>query len=374
MKVVWLKENRAAKTAFFQAVAGDKGQGLATWPLSFKDFPETRSRARDCLARAKKQPKGALGRALKLAFLRGRYNWARRYFTQNPDAMALCWQGLTGTRRAFMEGARDAGAARLFAELAPLPGFKTLDPAGVNAEGSVPQDVAFYDGVQADPDLLATLKDQFTARTSRRADVGQSEGQGADGPYIFVPLQVPDDSQMVLFAGWVGSMEGFINALTVAAQSLPDGWHLRLKEHPSSKIKLTTQINAAILAGARMELDNTTDSFAQIRGSRGVLTCNSSMGLQAMFFDVPVITTGRCFYALPGLTRHASDAVSLRKALAYADQLRFDPALRARFLTWLAKDYYIRETVDGFDHEAIRRRIAEARACSGNHLLSAKSG
>lgn len=374
MKAAWLKENRPEKTAFFQAVAGKRGQGLATWPLSFKDFPETQSRARDCLARAKKQPRGALGRAVKLAFLKGRYNWARHYFTQHPDTLALCWQGLTGTRRAFMEGARDAGAARLFAELAPLPGFKSLDPDGVNAEGSVPQTPAFYDDVQPDPTLLTLLKDQFTARVSRRADVGQSESQPTNSPYIFVPLQVPDDSQMVLFAGWVGSMEGFINALTIAAQSLPDGWHLRLKEHPSSKIKLTTQINAAILAGARMELDNTTDSFAQIRASRGVLTCNSSMGLQAMFFDVPVITTGRCFYALPGLTRHAGDAVSLRKALGHANQLRFDPAFRARFLTWLAKDYFIAETEGGFDQEAIARRIAEAYACSGNHLSSVKLG
>lgn len=366
MKTVWLKENRAEKTAFFQAVAGKGGQGLATWPVSLRGYPETNARAAACLARAKKQPKNPVSRALKLAFLKGRYNWARRYFSQQPDTLAVCWQGLTGTRRAFMEAARDAGAARLFAELAPLPNRKTLDPNGVNAEGSVPQDRGFYDGIDADPALLVQLRDGFSARQSRRSDVGQSEGAPTDGPYIFVPLQVPDDSQMLLFAGWVGSMEGFINALTVAAKDLPTGWHLRLKEHPSSKIKLTEQITAAIRAGARMELDNTTDSFAQLRGSRGVLTCNSSMGLQAMFFDVPVITTGRCFYAIKGLTSHAGDASSLRDVLSRAPKLTFDAAFRARFLTWLAKDYYIAETETGFDQTAITSRIAEARACSGS--------
>lgn len=376
MPIAWLNEPHDDKRRFFQAIAEVDGQGhkLPTWPLSFHAYPETNARARDCLARAKKQPTSAIGRAIKLAFLKGRYNWARRYFTKHPDQIALCWQGLTGTRRAFMEGARDAGAARLFGELAPLPGFKTLDPCGVNAEGSVPQTPDAFDDVTPDTALIETLRNSFTARAPRRRDVGQAGKKTTDSPYIFVPLQVPDDSQMVLFAGWVGSIEGFINALTVAAQALPDGWHLRLKEHPSSKIKLTDQINAAIKAGARIVLDNATDSFGQIRASRGVLTVNSSMGLQAMFFDVPVITTGRCFYAMPGLTTHAPDAVSLRAALEAADQATFDADFRARFLTWLAKDYYIGETEKNFDHAAIKSRIAEARACSSSPALSAKSG
>ena len=33
----------------------------------------------------------------------------------------------------------------------------------------------------------------------------------------FVPLQVPDDSQMVLFAGWTGGMPGFVAAIAAAA-------------------------------------------------------------------------------------------------------------------------------------------------------------
>ncbi|SEW01393.1 capsular polysaccharide export protein [Cognatiyoonia koreensis] len=373
MPIVWLKEPHAEKERFFQAIGESNGRALRTWPVSFQHFPETNARAAACLARAKKQPKSAVGYALKLAFLKGRYNWARRYFAAHPDDLALCWQGLTGTRRVFMEGARDAGAARLFSELAPLPGYKTLDPEGVNAESSVPRVPSFFDDVTPDPALLDQIRGKLTARESRRKDVGQGQKRTTDCPYLFVPLQVPDDSQMVLFAGWVGSMEGFINAIATAARDLPDGWHLRLKEHPSSRIRLTDQINALIADGARLELDNETDSFAQLRASRGVLTCNSSMGLQAMFHDVPVITTGRCFYAMRGLTKHAGDAATLRDLMGRAPALQFDPEFRARFLTWLAKDYYIGETEKGFDQDAIKKRIAEARACSGNPAPSAKS-
>ena len=174
--LAYLAEPHAEKMAFFEAVSAEFGKGvrLKTWPMSWRGYPETEARARACLARAKKQPKGAFGRWLKLLFLKGRYNWARRYFEARPEAAALCWQGLTGTRRAFMEGAKDAGAELLYAELAPLPLRRTLDAQGVNAEGSVPKQATFYEDVTADMALLAELKAGFQARAPRRADVGRA--------------------------------------------------------------------------------------------------------------------------------------------------------------------------------------------------------
>ncbi len=342
--IAYLAEPHAFKTAFFQAV-GDVAGGTKrqpTWRLSTRAFPETRARAEAALARAKKQPKGPFGRWLKAAFLRGRYNWARRYFAAHPSEIALCWQGLTGTRRAFMEGAQDAGVLRLFAELAPLPGRLTLDAQGVNAEGSVPQGAEFYDEISPDAKLLSDLKNSFKARAPRRKDVGQATGAiSAKERFLFVPLQVPDDSQMLLFAGWCGGLSGFVDALVKASQALPEGWFLRLKEHPSSKVAMTEQITAHIKAGARMMLDNDTDSFAQIEASQGVVTVNSSMGLQAMFFDKPVVVTGQALFGFDGVATPADSFERLVEAFKSAGELSFDQGLRQRFLTWLARDYYI---------------------------------
>lgn len=341
--IAYLAEPHAEKMAFFEAVAAELGQGvrLKTWPMSWRGYPETEAQALACLARAKKQPKGAFGRWLKLLFLKGRYNWARRYFEARPEAVALCWQGLTGTRRAFMEGAKDAGAALLYGELAPLPLRRTLDAAGVNAEGSVPREAAFYDDVAVDEALLAELKAGFQARAPRRADVGQGKADLSGETYLFVPLQVPDDSQMTLFAGWCGGLHGFVAALAEASQALPEGWHLRLKEHPSSRISLTQGIEAHIAGGARFVLDNATDSFAQIAASAGVITINSSMGLQAMFWDKPVVITGDALYDIEGAVARADSREALAALCAEAGALGFDADLRARLLTWLARDYYV---------------------------------
>lgn len=365
MTIAWLKEPHDDKTQFFEAIAKADGGGRAfqTWTVSFRSFPQTADRAEECLARAKKQPRWFGSRWLKRAFLKGRYNRARRYFAKHQDQVAVCWQGLTGTRRAFMFGAIDAGADTLFAELAPFPGYKTLDPLGVNAESSIPQDREAFNAVVPRPDILAELKDRFQARPSRRADVSQSNELPADtAPFVFVPLQVPNDSQMLLFADWAQDAKGFIDAIATASQLLPEGWHLRVKEHPSSKIRLTRRIEKAIKKGARIVLDNDTDSFEQLRASRAVLTVNSSMGLQAMFFDKPVITTGRSFYAMPGLTAHASSAKRLADLLEQGESLSFDADFRERFLTWLATDYYIKADDLGYDRIHLQSRLADARS------------
>lgn len=369
--IVHPAEFNARKEAVFAALARAGGgvRRLLFVPMSFRDFPETAERTATALARAKRQPKGFV-RRLKRLMLRGQYNWSRRYFLRHPDRVAVAWNGLTGTRLAFLSAARDAGAPTLHAELAPLPGRITLDPSGVNAESSVPQDPVFYARWAGDDPARAgdgwrALGQNLSARPSRRADVGQGEGALPDTPFLFCPLQVPDDSQVTLFAGWCGGMQGFLDALMRAARHLPDGWHLRLKEHPSARVPLRALIEPMFDTG-QVVLDNDSDSFAQLAAARGVVTLNSSMGLQAFFHDKPVITLGRAFFALPGLVTPAADQDALEAAFAAPDRLTFDPAVRARFMNWLDQVYYPRFAWPGGDADltAFAEKLAQARAVS----------
>lgn len=367
--IIYPAEYTRFKEAAFTALAQACGahRRLPVIPLSWRDWPETPARVAAALARAKRQPRGPLARALKHALIRGQYNWARAYFTRHPDRIAVAWNGLTGSRMAFMLGARDAGAATLYAELAPLPGRITLDPAGVNAEGSVPQDPAFYRGWAAGRDCTGwrAVGQGLTARASRRADVGQGAAALPDTPFLFCPLQVPDDSQVRLFAGWCGGMAGFLAALAQAAQHLPPGWHLRLKEHPSAKTPLAPLL-APLIATGRVVIDNATDSFAQLAASRGVVTLNSSMGLQAFFHDKPVITLGRAFFATPGLVTPADNQPALDALFAAPQAMTFDADLRAAFVTWLDQVYYPRFAAPegqppAYDRDAFAAKLALAR-------------
>jgi capsular polysaccharide export protein len=201
------------------------------------------------------------------------------------------------------------------------------------------------------------------AKPSRRADVGQGGDTLPDTPFLFCPLQVPNDSQVTLFAGWCRGMDGFLASLERAVERLPDGWHLRIKEHPSTKISLRAFIDPMLETG-RVVLDNETDSFVQLKASQGVVTLNSSMGLQAFFHDKPVLALGRAFWALPGVAKQVKDQVGLDAAFADPDALTFDPAMRARFMNWLDQVYYPKFDWPGghADLAAFAARLDAARA------------
>ena len=100
-----------------------------------------------------------------------------------------------------------------------------------------------------------------------------------------------------MFGGEFRSVDVFVSSLASAASSLPDGWHLRLKEHPSTQVSVVEAVRAA--GTSRIWLDNDTDTFEQVAASRGVVTVNSSVGIQAFYFDKPVVVCGQTFWSIP---------------------------------------------------------------------------
>jgi capsular polysaccharide export protein len=339
---------RRGKRAIVSALLAPLGQ--LRWcrlvPLGLGAYPQTRVRAAEALQTATKQPKSRLMRALKLALLATQYNGTRARFAhllaRDPTAVAVVWNGLNGSRRVFADAARDAGARTLFLERAPLPGRVTVDPRGVNFANSLPRDIGFYTDWLASsglpPEGWRALRAGIRQRAPKDPVAAQSAPSGLSDPFLFVPLQVEGDSQLRLFGGAYRSVPDFVQMLCEASQALPPGWHLRLKEHPSGK-----PAAAAIIAGypgARIVLDNVTDTFAQVAASKGVITVNSSVGLEAMWYDKPVIACGQAFWALDGVAISAPDAAALTALLGQPDQQRFDAGARAALLNYLEAVYY----------------------------------
>jgi len=335
-------------------------------PLRVRGYPETADRARAAFDSAKKKPRdGAMATAKRL-LLRLQYNGSRALFESDRGAVAVAWNGLNGTRRVFMDGARDAGARTLFFELCPFPDRITVDPCGVNFLNGLPRSAAPYvswSKARGGTGDWRAMGQTIRARAPAAPRAEAAANRPLSEPFVFVPLQVPGDSQLRLFGGAFRTVEAVIEAVAMAARSLPPGWHVRLKEHPSSPIRFGDLVGR--LKHPALVLDNTTDTFDQVGAARLIVTVNSSVGLEAMFHEKPVVALGQCFWAIPGVAAQCTTPEALADALADPDAISFDSAIRAAFLGWLAAEYYPRLDRDGPDGRMHPDEVAKVRARLG---------
>lgn len=309
-------------------------------PLRIRGYPETLARAENALETSTKKPTGDVSTRAKLALLRAQYNGARSLFEANRDAVAVAWNGLNGTRRVFMDGARDAGARTLYFELSPFRGRITVDPCGVNFRNGLPRVAAPYLAWAEvhGSEQWSEVRETIHARQPKLPQTDVIPEQQLADPFIFVPLQVPGDSQLRLFGGAFRTVEAVIGTIAEAAKSLPDGWHVRLKEHPTSPVTFGDLVTR--LKHPKLVLDNSTDTFTQVAAARAVITVNSSVGLEAMFYEKPVVALGDCFWAIPGISTHCPTPKSVRATLSSPEEISFDPKARAAFLSFLVSEYF----------------------------------
>ena len=307
-------------------------------------YRETEMRVAEAFSNAIAPNKRAILHPAKLWALRRFYAGTRAYFEANPNAVAVAWNGLNTMRQIFMRAAQDAGSRTLFFERAPFADRITADPRGVNYENSLPRQAAPYltwaKTKCRDPEAWLKLRDTIAQRKPITKYGHDVPVPPMDGPFIFVPLQVPGDSQLRVFGGMFRTIDVFVAAILRHAENCPAGWHIRIKEHPSS----VPFVGAAIRASGvqNVVLDNSTNTFDQVRQSKLVLTVNSSVGLEAMFFDKPVVAAGNCFWAIEGIANSAQTPEALAKLFSDPNQVTFDPDARHAFFSFLDQEYYPR--------------------------------
>ncbi|WP_420994150.1 capsule biosynthesis protein [Cupriavidus sp. 30B13] len=125
--------------------------------------------------------------------------------------------------------------------------------------------------------------------------------------FFIVALQVHNDSQILTHSPWQ-RIEAFIESTLFSfARHAPADCVLVIKHHPMDRGH--TNYAAAIRACAR-RLDvsgrvvylHDAHLPTLLQRCSGLVTINSTAGLQALFHGVPVIALGRCFYAKEGVS------------------------------------------------------------------------
>lgn len=137
--------------------------------------------------------------------------------------------------------------------------------------------------------------------------------------YVFYPLHVPDDAQIIVRA------PQYINQVYVIeniARSLPIEYWLYVKEHPGDiggtplkELKKITELpNVKLLSPFE-------NSLKIIKNSTCVITINSTVGWEALLLKKPVINLGKAFYEISGLTYPLRDLSKLPEMIRLASRV-----------------------------------------------------
>jgi capsule polysaccharide modification protein KpsS len=152
-------------------------------------------------------------------------------------------------------------------------------------------------------------------------------------PYFFVPLQVHLDSQ--LSHSRFGSVSEFIaEVVRTFAQHAPRDHTLVLKLHPMDRPYSDYSAELAALTSElglqqRLFYVDVINLPAALRGARGTVVINSTVGLSSLTHGTPVKCLGRAVYDLPGLT-HQGSLAEFFQAPGAVDRL-----LYKQFRHWL---------------------------------------
>ncbi|MCP9928027.1 1-acyl-sn-glycerol-3-phosphate acyltransferase [Cyanobium sp. CH-040] len=125
--------------------------------------------------------------------------------------------------------------------------------------------------------------------------------------YFLVVLQVSSDSQVQLGSPYRGMHDFIEDVISSFASHAHASDHLAFKHHPRDRgynhygrlIQLLAQRHG-VAGRVHYFHDGALSRF--LRTCRGVVTVNSTVGLQALYHAVPTKVMGHTFYNLPGLT------------------------------------------------------------------------
>ncbi len=253
------------------------------------------------------------------------------------------YNGILPEQKLLAKAAKSLGKKTVFFEVGPFENTMIMDEVGINYASSIPRKISFYKKwaqESSEKVLYAAASDKapkIGIRKIPHQDFMQKNTLDLSGKYIFFPLQVFRDTQILFYNDWVENIQHLVEIVHQAAQHLPEGWRVIAKEHP----ECFQRYDVREMESERFLFANGNATPDLIKNASLIVTLNSSVGLEAMLLDKPVVTLGQAFYSFDGLTRQCHKAEDVFEVFQNPEQTSFCPEDRQVFLSWLASDYYL---------------------------------
>lgn len=152
----------------------------------------------------------------------------------------------------------------------------------------------------------------------------------ANRPFVYFPLHVTDDYKIQRIVPHCADQASLVEQV---ADALPQGHDLVLKEHPMSLGRNSIRLLHRLRRRPNVRLvDPYTSTHELIRRSEAVVVIGSTVGLEALLYDKPVLTLGDPYYAGFGVTLDVHSFAELREQVPELLRFRPDPERIAQFL------------------------------------------
>jgi CheY-like chemotaxis protein len=149
-------------------------------------------------------------------------------------------------------------------------------------------------------------------------------------PFVYFPLHVTDDYKITRIIPHCVDQASLVEQV---ADALPQGHDLVLKEHPMSLGRNSARLLRRLRQRPNVRLvDPYTSTHELIERSEAVAVISSTVGLEALLYDKPVLTLGRPYYSGFGVTLDVDSFAEIRTAVPDLLRFRPDPERIARFL------------------------------------------
>ncbi len=269
------------------------------------------------------------------------YHYYAIFSKLDCEAVAI-WNGQKQPYLTMVKAAEFAKKRILFFENGLLPNTTTADYAGVNAHNCLPRSPDFYLNLPSSQQSNSLPTQLVTRDPHKKREVTGQKLKSLPERYIFIPFQVPADSQIVIHSPWVHSMEQMYHLVRDAHKKLreqgrTDIPHLVFKEHPSwpgNFDDLYDLDECCLFAN-----ENNTQEL--IENAEAVITINSTVGLESLLLGKKVITLGNACYNIEQLVLHADNEAQFFEVLSGLSDWQCNETLRLNFLNFIATKYCI---------------------------------
>jgi capsular polysaccharide biosynthesis protein len=149
-------------------------------------------------------------------------------------------------------------------------------------------------------------------------------------PFVYFPLHVTDDYKIKKVIPHCIDQASIVEQV---ADALPPGYDLVLKEHPMSVGRNALSLLRRLKGRANVRLVSPhTSSHDLMRQAAAVAVISSTVGLEALLYEKPVLTLGQPFYAGYGITLDVDSFRELRDQVPALLRFRPDSERVNRFL------------------------------------------